>query len=243
MGSSLFYRLTLLFAFCSMVTVANAQTGNQTVEKMHARYHNKWYKTLSFTQETGIYRNDSLIRKNTWYEMARFPFELRIDVDSLNGGNRIYYKQDSTYRIRKGKIQVAMVDPNPFVFFLGGMYMLPLDSVKSHLKTNGYDLSMGTTTTWQGRKTFVVGESNAGDSSKNQFWVDAENLYIVRVKLKMGKDFFDVQLSDHVKLARGWSETSVKFYRNGLLLQTEKYSNLNPDVVLTDDIFDISRFR
>lgn len=64
-----------------------------------------------------MYRNDSLIRTNTWYEMARFPFELRIDVDSINGGNKTFYKKDSTYRIRKNKIASAAVDPNPFIFF------------------------------------------------------------------------------------------------------------------------------
>lgn len=97
---------------------AEAQGGEQLVKAMHARYKDNWYRTLTFTPETGFYRNDSLLRQSTWYEAVRFPYELRIDVDSVNGGNKTIYKRDSTYRIRKGKIFSAAVDPNPFIFFL-----------------------------------------------------------------------------------------------------------------------------
>lgn len=225
------------------VSPVQAQTGEQYVKKMHARYTNNWYRTLSFTQETEIYKNDSLLRKSTWYEMARFPFELRIDVDSLNGGNRTIYKKDSTYRIRKNKIQAVTAESNPFIFFLGGMYMLPTDSVTSHLTRNGYDLSQGAVTDWQGRKTLLIGANNDKDSTQNQFWVDAEHLYIVRVILKSGTALLDVHLSGHIKLKKGWSETLVKFYRDGRLLQVEKYSELKPDVALTDEVFDVSSFR
>lgn len=221
----------------------HAQTGEQYVKSMYSKYKNDWYRTLSFTQETGVYRKDSLIRKNTWYEFARFPYELRIDVDSVNGGNKTFYLKDSTYRVRGGKIRNAAVDPNPFVFFLGGMYMLPYDSVLSHLKRNHYDLTLGDVTNWQGRKTFIIGDSNGKDSVRNQFWVDAEHLYIVRIRLNSGKNLLDAHLSDHVKLKKGWSETQVKFYIDGELLQTEKYSDLKPDVELGDEVFDVSRFR
>ncbi|RYY70890.1 MAG: hypothetical protein EOO13_05015 [Chitinophagaceae bacterium] len=210
---------------------------------MHHKHHNKWYKTLTFTQDTEIYRNDSLLRKSIWYESARFPFELRIDVDSINGANKTFYKKDSTYRIRNNKIQNVSVDPNPFIFFLGGMYMLPLDTVLTQLRRSGYDLSRGITVSHQGRKTYIVGANSEHDSTANQFWVDAENLYIVRIQLKMGQTSLDVHLNDHVKLSKGWSETTVKFYRDGHLLQVEKYRDLKADTALSDEVFDVARFR
>lgn len=238
-----FFKVPVLLALgLFFVLPAQAQTGEQYVKKMHARYKNNWYRTLNFTQETEIYKNDSLLRKSTWYEMARFPFELRIDVDSLNGSNRTIYKKDSTYRIRKNKIQSVTADSNPFIFFLGGMYMLPADSVISHLTRNGYDLSLGAVTDWQGRKTLIIGAKNDEDSTRNQFWVDAEHLYIVRIILKSGAAL-DVHLSGHIKLRKGWSETLVKFYRDGRLLQVEKYRDLKPDVALGDGVFDVSSFR
>ncbi len=222
---------------------AQAQTGEKYVEQMHARYKNNWYRTMTFTQDTEIYRNDSVIRKQVWYEMVRFPFELRIDVDSISGGNKTYYKKDSTYRIRKNKIAGVGLDHNPFIFFLGGMYMLPLDTVKAQLKQNGYDLSLGGITNWQGRKTFIIGAASDNDTSRNQFWVDAQHLYIVRVMLKLGNSPFDIQLLDHQKLDKGWSETTVKFYREGKLLQTEKYRDIKTDVKLGDEVFDVERYR
>lgn len=239
-----FLFVSLLMAAGVLLTAAaNAQTGEQYVKSMHARYKDNWYRTLTFTQLTEIYRNDSLLRKSTWYEMARFPYELRIDMDTLDGGNRVLYKKDSTYRIRKNKIQGATVDPNPFIFFLGGMYMLPLDSVTASLTRTGYDLSLGGVTNWQGRKTFIIGAASDKDSARNQFWVDAEHLYVVRVVLKSGAALLDVHLSGHTKLKKGWSENLVKFYRDGKLLQVEHYMNLQPDAVLTDEMFDVSRFR
>ena len=176
--------------------------GEDIVTRMHKRYSNNWYRTLSFTQDTEIYRNDSLIRKAVWYEMARFPYELRIDVDSISGGNKVIYKKDSTYRIRQNKLQGVTADSNPFIFFLGGMYMLPLDSVRSALQKNGYDLSKGSRSNWEGRKVFIVGAGNDKDSTSNQFWVDAEHLYIVRVKVKMGNTALDVHMSGHQKLSK-----------------------------------------
>ncbi|MBC7937670.1 MAG: hypothetical protein H7Y86_20160 [Rhizobacter sp.] len=222
---------------------ASAQTGETYVDAMHARYKKNWYRTLSFTQDTEIYRNDSLIRKQVWYEMARFPFELRIDVDSINGGNKTFYKKDSTYRVRDNKIRTINAEPNPFIFFLGGMYMLSPDTVKLNLQKNGYDLALGSTTRYAGRKTFIIGAGNDNDSTRNQFWIDAEHLYIVRILLKSGNAILDVRLSDHVKLPKGWSETNVKFYRDGKLLQTEKYRDLKPDVVLGNDVFEVERYR
>ncbi|RYY50967.1 MAG: hypothetical protein EOO06_02020 [Chitinophagaceae bacterium] len=221
---------------------AAAQSGLELVKKMHARYHHNWYRSLSFTQDTEIYRNDSLLRKSTWYEKARFPFELRIDVDSVNGGNKTLYKKDSTYRIRNYKIQAVTAETNPFIFFLGGMYMLPLDTVLQHFKLNGYDLSLGTSANWNGRNVQIIGTADAGDSSRNQVWVDAKDLYIVRIRLKSGKAMLDVQLSDHLKMKKGWSETNVKFYADGKLLQVERYRDLQPDLLIADAVFDERQF-
>jgi hypothetical protein len=235
--------LVLLVAQLLIAPAAHAQSGEKYVEQMHARNKDNWYRSLTFTQDTEFYRNDSLIRKQVWYEMVRFPYELRIDVDSISGGNKTYYKKDSTYRIRKNKIAGAGVDPNPFIFFLGGMYMLPLDTVKAQLKQNGYDLSLGGITNWKGRKTFIIGAANDTDTSRNQFWVDAQHLYIVRVKLKLGNTAFDIHLLDHQKLDKGWSETTVRFYREGKLLQTEKYRDIKTDVKLGDEVFDVEKYR
>lgn len=219
------------------------QTSEQFVKKMYAKNSGKWYRTMTFTQDTEVYRGDSVYRKSVWYEMVRFPFELRIDVDSIAGGNKTIYKKDSTYRIRNKKLAQAGVDHNPFIFFLGGMYHLPVDSVFSTLRKENYDIKKGAMTVWKGRKTFVVGADHATDSTSNQFWVDAKDLYIVRVVTKLGKDVLDVHLSDHVKLKKGWSETFVRFYLRGKLIQTEKYRDIKTDMVLGNDVFDINPYR
>lgn len=220
-----------------------AQKAETFVKSMYAKNSKNWYRTLTFTQDTEFYRGDSIFRKSVWYEMVRFPFELRIDVDSIAGGNKTIYKKDSTYRIRNHKLAQAGVDHNPFIFFLGGMYLLPPDSVFSTLKKEGYDVSKGISTNWNGRKTFIVGANNPSDSTSNQFWVDEKDLYIVRVITKLGKDALDVHLSNHVKLKKGWSETYVRFYLRGKLIQTERYRDIKTDVELPDEVFNVDRYR
>lgn len=121
--------------------------------------------------------------------------------------------------------------------------MLPLDSVKTTLAKNGYDLSLSGITNWGGRRTLVIGASNSTDTTRNQFWVDAQHFYIVRLLLKSGGKLLDVRLSDHTRLPKGWSETRVEFYIDGKLLQVEKYRDLKIDMVLPDATFDVSRFR
>jgi hypothetical protein len=70
------------------------------------------------------------------------------------------------------------------------------------------------------------------------------NIYAWCARLqKTGNTFYDVHLSGHRKLPKGWSETEVKFYRSGQLLQVEKYRDLKPDVLLRDEDFDVSRYR
>ncbi len=220
-----------------------AQHAEDVVKSMYKKYSGNWYKTMTFTQDTDLYRGDTVFRKSVWYEMVRFPFELRIDVDSVKGGNKTIYKKDSTYRIRNHKLVNAGVDHNPFIFFLGGMYHMPLDSVFTTLKKEGYDVSRSSKTKWKGRNTFIVGAENDKDTSSNQVWVDTENLYIVRVITRLGKDVLDVHLSEHMKLKKGWSETFVQFYLRGKLIQTEKYRDIKTDVALSDDVFDINNYR
>lgn len=232
-----------LLLVMSVLQDSQAQTGERFVKSMYEKYSKQWYRTMTFTQDTELYRSDSVFKKSVWYEMVRFPYELRIDVDSIAGGTKTIYKKDSTYRIRNHKLVQVGKDHNPFIFFLGGMYHLSLDSVFATLKKETYDITKGAITDWNGRKTFIVGADNANDSISNQFWVDAKDLYIVRVKTKLGKDVLDVHLSQHVKLKKGWSETYVRFYIRGKLLQTERYRDIKTDVELTDDVFDIGRYR
>jgi hypothetical protein len=218
-----------------------AQTGEETLLRMHNTYAGKWYKTLTFVQQTDVYNNDTLQRRSTWYEAAQFPHDLRIDTEDPKNGNATIYRKDSTYRFSNGKLARATAGTNPFIFFIGGLYSMPFATATKFLQTEGFDLSKGYTGTWKGRKTLVIG-ATTGDTTTKQVWVDAEHLYVVRYIDKSRGSLMDVRMANQVPLGGGWSETWVEFYFDGKLRQTEKYSDLKPNRPLDTQLFDPARF-
>jgi hypothetical protein len=218
-----------------------AQPGDEYLHKMYNAHKGKWYKTFTFVQRTEFYRNDSLVRTATWYEAAIFPHDFRIDMEDPKNANAVIYKRDSTYRFQKGQLARVTAGTNPFTFILGGMYLVPYDSVKAHLQKDGYDLTKGYTTSWQGRKTYVVG-ALPNDTTSKQMWIDARHLYLVRTLETDRGTQIDAHMSDQVKVGKGWSETKVVFYFNGKLRQMEFYSDIKGDVKLDPRLFDPAWF-
>jgi outer membrane lipoprotein-sorting protein len=218
-----------------------AQTGEETLRRMYNRYAGKWYKTMTFVQQTGIYRNDTLQRSATWYEAAKFPHDLRIDNEDPRNGNATIYRKDSTYRFANGKLARVTAGTNPFIFFIGSLYNMPYESGIKFLQTEGFDLSKGYSTNWKERKTLVIGAVE-GDTTSKQVWVDAEHLYVVRYIEKTRGTVMDVRMSKQVPLGGGWTETWVEFYFDGKLRQTEKYSDMKADRILDDRLFEPTHF-
>ena len=224
---------SLLFQF-----VAQAQEGIQLLKNMHARNQGNWYQTMTFVQTTEFYRNDSLLRKATWYEALKLPSDLRIDFEDPSKGNFVLYKKDSTYRFQNHALRTVSADNNPFIFFLGGMYFLSFDSVLQELKRKGYDVNKGYKTQWNGTPAYVIGRSNVEDTS-NGVWLDMENGWFVRLVEKNSRgQVIDAHMKAHKKLPRGSSETKVDIYVNGKLVQVENYDQIKVDVPLDESLFD-----
>ncbi len=234
------FPVIILLATC-FSSYLHAQTGEQTVQRMYNRYAGKWYKTLTFVQQTDVYRNDSLQRSTTWYEAARFPHDLRIDVEDPKNGNATIYRKDSTYRFLNGKLARATAGTNPFIFFIGGLYSTPFETAVKFLQTEGFDLSKGYTTSWQGRPALVIGATQ-GDTTSKQVWVDAEHLYVVRYVEQTKTNLMDVHMNKQVPIGGGWSETWVEFYFDGKRRQTEKYTDLKANRPLDEQLYDPARF-
>ncbi len=238
--------LRKLFVCCILMTAClcnyiQAQTGEETLLRMHNRYAGKWYTTMTFVQLTEFYRNDSLLRTATWYEAVKFPYDLRIDNEHPRNGNATIYRKDSTYRFANGKLARATAGTNPFLVFIGGLYSLSIESAKKLIQADGFDLSKGYTSNWKGRKAFVLGAAE-GDTTAKQVWVDAEHLYVVRYLGKTGARVMDVHMSQQVPLGGGWTETWVDFYFDGKLGQREKYSDMKADRPLDEKLYDPTMF-
>lgn len=207
------------------------------LQKMHKAYAGKWHKTVTFTQTTQRYRNDTLTNTTIWKEAMQFPDKLRIDLGPKEKGNTVIYTADSTYNFRNGKKLRTSTVGNDLIYLLGGMFFHPLDAVKQQLTAMGFNLNRSFETTFDGRKVTVIG-ATAESETTNQLWIDNDRLILLRmIKFEKGNKE-DAVFKEHKKLTNSWIETKVLFYINGQLLQTEEYLDIHENAPLDPKIFE-----
>jgi len=153
-------------------------SGRDIVKKMHDRYAGKWYHTLTFTQTTEMYRNDSLRGTQTWHEFIRFPDRFRMDFGAADSGNAVIFRGDSAYRYRNGQLRSVTINNNEgLIFLLGGIYFYRLEQTCQILSDSlHFDLTQTREDNWKGHPVYVIGKEGA-----NQLWIDQQNLCLVRM--------------------------------------------------------------
>ncbi|MFD0793322.1 hypothetical protein ACFQZX_06805 [Mucilaginibacter litoreus] len=221
-------------------TPSKQPTSTDIIKKMYNRYHGKWHSSLAFTQTTGRYRNDSLIKTDTWQERILYPDRLRIDFGDPALGNGVIYRADSSYLFRSNKIMRAAKDENELIFFLGGLYFKPLQDVLAHFKALNFDLNKFHESTWKGKAVYVLGA--VSDNEKvTQLWIDAGKLVPVRYFKYATNGKMEATFEEHKMIAGAWSETFCKFYINDKLLQTETYTGIKANQQFDQSIFEPSQ--
>lgn len=229
--------LSLILFFLLPFSSPQKMNSGTLLQKMYARYHGKWHSSLSFNQTTERYKNDSLIKSDTWYERIAYPDRLRIDIGSRESGNGIIFRKDSTYVFNNNKITRSLKNENELIFFLGGLYFVPFDDILVHFKALHYNLSKFHNSTWKGKPVYVIG-ADKDDEKVNQLWIDQDKLVAVRF-LKYDDNTKEEGLfEDQVALKNAWSETKCSFYVNDKILQVEKYNDVEPGGPLDKSIFD-----
>jgi hypothetical protein len=218
------------------------KTGKDVIKTMYEKYGGKWYKTFSFNQTTEIYKNDSLIRSQTWYEQIEFPKNFRIDFGNADSGNAVIFRNDSSYIFKNSKLARTNYYQNDLLFLLGGMYFYPLDSAISKMEAFGFDLHKFHEDSWKGKAVYVIG-AKKNEDSVNQVWFEKENYNLVRMIKFENNRKEEALLENQVKLKGGFSETLVKFYIDDNLIQVEKYHDLKSNIYIDPSVFDPKNFR
>lgn len=235
-------RICLILTVTIFFSAAKAPTNSTTVlKKMYARFHNKWYKTFSFSQTTEIYRNDSIIHTETWFENIKFPGKFRIDFGDPDSANAVIFKDDSSYLFRSSQLVRIDANKDDLLFLLGGLYFYPFDFVIAKMNSYGYDLHKFHEDVWKGLPVYVIGADNNADSV-NQLWIEKENYSLIRMLKYENSMKEEALFENHVKLGGGFTETLVHFYVNDKLIQVEKYNELKGDLPIEDAIFDPYKF-
>ena len=233
--------LAFLIAGCAgnraRPAAAPPNDGVALLSRMHDAYRGKWFKTVTFVQQTIVKRPDGVTDTTTWYEALRSPDRLRIDFGDPQKGNGALYTADSLYVVRDGKVTRTVATGNPFLPFVAGVYDQPVDTTVRQIQPYKFELSRLSTATWEGRPAYVVGATAAGDSTSPQFWIDRERLIIVRMIVPLGPQLADIRLDDNVPVGGGWLATKVGIMVGGEMRQQEQYSQWRANADLPRDFF------
>jgi hypothetical protein len=216
--------------------------GRAVLQRMHDAYAGKWYRTLTFVQKTTIYRPGAPERVQTWHESLRYTpqsgVQLRIDNGDLTAGNGSLSTMDSTWIMRAGMVAQVRTPGNPFLVWIEGVYVQPMDETEAQVKALGVDLHKVRHGTWRDRPVTIIGAATPDDTTSSQAWIDDERQVIVRMIVADPASPLDVLLDDYQRAGNGWLETKVDIYSGGILRQREEYSDYKVDVALPAGLFD-----
>jgi outer membrane lipoprotein-sorting protein len=230
-------RRTLLF-LTGLFALQNAFaqiTGEQILEKMHAKFSGKWHRNITYVQTTIPYIEGKATNKQLWYEAIQFPASFRLDVGDTRSGNLVIYSKDSLFKFQENKLISGRKDENDIIFLSGGMYFYPLDEAKKQFRRFQYDLKKGFETEWKGKPVYVLGAANA-DEKVNQLWVDKEKLVILRI-IEYGGQKMEYQFEGHQSTGGGYTETKATIFLEDEKVQVETYSNIETNQVLDNNLF------
>lgn len=91
----------------------------------------------------------------------------------------------------------------------------------------------------------VVG-AREGESHRKQFWIDADNLYFVRILQPVGQDttrMQDIRFVNYRREGGGWLAPRVEIHTGGKLTFFEDYSDIRTNVELDPSLFDPTKWK
>jgi hypothetical protein len=232
----------ILFFALSNPPHSTISSTESLIEAMQHKYAGKWAKTVTFVQYNTHYKNDSVSGTSVWYEAIAYPDKFRIDFGHPREGNAVIFANDSVFNFKEGQLKASRRQPNNLMLVAGGIYFLKKSEALQRLKEAGYDITTFHEGNWQGKPVYVIGAAK-GDLSKTQFWIDKENLYLVRTLTPTPDQHLqEARFSKHIKSAGGWIETEVLFLTDGIKEQLEEYKEIKANAHLPEGLFNHTSF-
>ena len=221
------FRGAFFITFLTVCGGHGVKNSEGLVRAMLNKYEFKWYKTLTFDQQTTRFDSAGKVTSDVvWYEAMRLPDELVIKIGDINGGNGMLFRNDSLYQFQNGEIAGSRPMIHP-LFVLGfSVYAQPLKKTISALNALGFDLSKFHKRSFEGKQYYVVG-AEEGDETSNQFWIERKRLLFTRLIQDFGDGKKrDIRFNDYRKLGGGWVAAEVLFYTNERLRLKETYTRI-----------------
>lgn len=225
-------------------TAAPVATTAQLVEQMKARYDGRWYRTLTFLQNNTRYKADGGEERSQWKEYQRVPGRLRIEFLPAASGGGILFRDDTVHTFADNRKASSTPQIHPLLLLSADVYALPVERTLAALDSLRIDRAVLREDRWQGRPAYVVG-APAGDSTRSQFWVDAERMLLVRLITSQQAAGRTVNTEYHLTYQDVDGRPVPKeivFLRDGKPFWREEYVDVTVDAELPDSLFDPARW-
>jgi hypothetical protein len=241
--------LTILILVFSIISFSQSEKpdlkykdGKELIAVMYTKYAPaKWYRYFTFSQGMEYYRNDSMIRKETWHE-AYQPGTLLIKFETKNSKSGRLYSNFTQHAFKEGHEPHASSRIHELLLVGLDVYFFKPEQTIRILDSLGYDLSKMRTDEFAGRKVYVVG-AEKGDEKSRQFWFDAERLYMHRIVYEQKGKTNDVVFSDYKKMDGNWIAPTIIFKTDGKLYLIEHYYDIKFPKSLNQDYFKPEKFN
>ena len=217
----------------------------ELLEAMRARYEGTWYRTVTFVQHNTEHHPDGTVGRSVWREWLMAPGKLRIEFAPADSGNGMLFTNDSQYVFRGDSTILARPFVHPLLVLGFDVYAYPSAKAMDLLARRGFDLSVLSEATWEGRPVWVVG-AKAGDLRTRQFWVDKERLVFVRMLAPAGPDTTktaETRFSKYLPLAGGWIAPEVEFLLEGRRQFLEEYRDIQANVAIPAASWDARQWK
>jgi len=217
---------------------AKPLSGKDLIEMMHERYMDKFYKSLTFSQEVLRYNDGKTDSVEVMHEAYLSPGNLILKFGDWESGEGLIFKDDSLYTIKGGKVSSVEYRIHDVLLLGLEVYNIDPEIAIEKLERLNYNLDLISEERCMGRQAWL-----AGDPAGNCFWVDKENLLFLKVRVRSNNrprsvEFSKYEIIDDVPVA-----TVIKFYNDkGDLEMVEKYFNVKPFNKLEKTIFEPENF-
>jgi hypothetical protein len=235
--------IALLFALQACVVSKPVPSGNDVIKQMYDKWNVGWCKNMAFEQQVWFYKNDSVVKEEVWQELIKPPGRLHIRYNGFESGNGAIFTNDTVNYFKNGELSRKEARVHHLLLLAFDVYFFPPEESRKKLEAIGFDLGRAYTQKVNGRKTYVVGAANASDSSSSQFWIDSENLYLVRVILNKNNNLSDVILLRYQTVDGYPVATDILFKSNGKKVMLEKYFNIQFPETVHDSLFNSTGFK
>lgn len=116
-------------------------------------------------------------------------------------------------------------------------------TVTAHLFDSlGFNLKLVREDIFDGRKVFVVG-AEKNDTTRKQFWIDAERLYLHKIIYARKNSISDCVFSNYEKIDNYWVAKTITFKTDGKLETVENYFDIKFPKQIEPSVFDPKKFN